>query len=372
MPVRLNYIYYPFAASPRDYPRLFVERPSIVVSSSDLKEKLLYTLRSIIEKGEVPVDVFSNSEECILVYNALLDVAKFLGERRLINNIALAYSKTASRKLGGEKDEVLVAIANKLEVHAVLERTSPPCLPVVVKRGRRSRVSFDPHMFTMPVAEYLNVVSHRLVHDPTYMLVNSIVKGGYVFLNKQKFKRILEELIFREIVKQIDLQTPPSTEEFKKLIEEVKPLVVNLYSSVRGVQAVSIKVSAPEEVVENFFPPCIKRIIDTINSGGNPSHFERFNLAAFLGNIGLDVDDVLEYFRKTADFNERVARYQVEHILGLRGSKKKYKPYNCDRMKAISICPVDERCSGGKNPLAVYEYNLRQAKQAGKAGSENK
>ncbi|MEL9999994.1 MAG: DNA primase [Desulfurococcaceae archaeon] len=364
MPVRLNYMYYPFAASPRDYPKLFIEKPSIVVLSSDLKEKLLHVLKSIIERGDVPVEAFSNPEECVLVYNALLDVAKFLGEHRLINRIALAYSKSASRKLEREKDEVLVAVANKLEVYARLERMSPPCLPVVMRRGRRSRVGFTPHMFTMPVAEYLNIVSRRLVHDPAYLLVNNIVNEGYVFLNRQKFKRILEELIFQAVVRQIDLQVPPVTEEFKKLIEEVKPLIAGLYNHIHGKRAIpSYDVDVPREVVEGLFPPCIRRIVDIIDSGGNPSHFERFNLAAFLGSVGLDVDGILEYFKRTADFNERVARYQVEHILGLRGGKKKYKPYNCDRMKATGMCPVNEHCPGGKNPLAVYKHNLKEARK---------
>ena len=47
----------------------------------------------------------------------------------------------------------------------------------------------------------------------------------------------------------------------------------------------------------------------------------RFAMAAFLLDIGIGEDDLLRMFKAFTDFDERLARYQVEHIAGKHGSK---------------------------------------------------
>ena len=376
MPVKLNYLLYPFAASAQELPGFLFETASTVVASSgELKEKLLKVLKNIVERGEVPTEVFKDPEESVLVYRAIVDVAGSLGDKRLISRIALAYSKTSSRFLKDERDEVLVALANRLGLRVKLEYVHPPCLPVVVERKRGTTIEFVPCTFAVPLLDYVKVVAQRLLHDPSYMLVNNIVHGGYVFLDKRVFRRILEEYIYQYLQQECERVKPLSTEEYARLLGELKPIIGAIYSSTKEATSVSLEVRGEAStgvLVERFLPPCIRRIMDIVNSGGNPSHIERFNLAAFLGNLNLSVDEVLEYFRKTADFKERVARYQVEHILGLRGGRKKYKPYNCDNMRATGLCPVSEQCPGGKNPLAVYKYNLRKAKRCPEGSGEGR
>lgn len=368
MPARINYVYYPFVAHPRDFPNLFIEKPSILVSINDeLRKKTLEVFRSIMEKGEVSIEVFSDQEESVLVYNAILDIAKCINDKRVANRIALAYSKTASKMLDKDKSEVLVSIASKLGLKASFNTSGPPRIPSITSDKQNVKISFTTCQFSLPVRDYLMVVSQRLLHDQSYSLINHVVAGGSVHLDRNTFKRLLEEHIYHSILLQIDEAEPPNAPDFINLVDSVKPLVSSYYKKLIEKTAVHGEINIREEnmiladksALDELFPPCIKRIIDLVNSGGNPSHFERFNLAAFLGYIGLSVDDILEYFKKTPDFNERIARYQVEHILGIRGSRRKYKPYNCENLKASNLCPLNEQCPGGKNPVAVYKYNMR-------------
>ena len=99
------------------------------------------------------------------------------------------------------------------------------------------------------------------------------------------------------------------------------------------------------------FPPCIGAIMDSVRRGDEVPHHARFALAAFLLNIGWSVDEVVDVFRTVPDFNEKVTRYQVEHIAGLRGGKTRYSAPSCDWMRSHGLC-VSE-CNVA-NPVQYY------------------
>lgn len=380
MALYIDYSKYPFILSPGELLHLGVERPSIIVlRDSILCEKLRTLVREIIEKAELPQDYCSSIEECVLLYYAALDLAKATRDKWFQNRVALAYSKYASRNLDQESPEKLLLVGRKLGLDVSLS-VGEPSIPKLLLVSRSREVKFTPCEFAVSVTSYLRIVSQRLIHDQTYSLVNNIVSNGYVYLDRRTFQRILEETIFYSILKAIEEATPPlDVEGFTELLAEAEKILLEAKRDQymrRGQEEVSEEGRSTELeskeplIIEDLFPPCIKRIVNTLRSGGNPSHVERFNLAAFLGNIGLNADSILEYFRSTADFNEKIARYQVEHILGIRGGKKKYLPYSCERMRASGICPVQEQCKGGKNPLAVYKYEVRKRLKSSKGSSK--
>ena len=103
-------------------------------------------------------------------------------------------------------------------------------------------------------------------------------------------------------------------------------------------------------------PPCIAAILAKIANGEDISHVENFTVAAYLLNTGHSVDEVIEVFRNRSDFNEKIARYQVEHIAGLRGSRTRYRPPSCAKMRTYGLCIEDGRkCPRGvRNPLDYH------------------
>lgn len=363
MSARIDYTIYPFVATEREFPNLFIEKPSLVViSDNNLRDITLSIIRGIIEKGEVSISQQIHSEDAILVYYTIIDIVKSISDDKLASRVALAYSKMASQHMKSESGPSLVLLANKLGISAKYETKDHPVLLVVKRGGSKPSLETINYQYSMPISQYLKIVASRLMHDPLYSLSNFFLKGGIIYLDRDVFQRILEEHIYYHIIKQISNSEPPKDESFLSLVNNVLNILKSHYEKLtpktprefKGVEEESLPT-----IVGELFPPCINRVVDSMRAGGNPSHAERFNLAAFLGQLGLSVDEVLEYFKLTPDYNEKIARYQVEHILGLRGGKKKYMPYNCDRLKSIGICPVSYQCEGGKNPLAVYKYNLR-------------
>jgi len=106
------------------------------------------------------------------------------------------------------------------------------------------------------------------------------------------------------------------------------------------------------------YPPCISAIIDALRRGENLSHSARFALAAFMCSyllmLGRSVEEVVDevagLFRAAPDYDERVTRYQVEHICGLRGGMKRYAPPSCQWMKTNNLCTTN---CGAKNPIQL-------------------
>ncbi|MEM4411124.1 MAG: hypothetical protein QXT61_05410, partial [Candidatus Caldarchaeum sp.] len=97
-------------------------------------------------------------------------------------------------------------------------------------------------------------------------------------------------------------------------------------------------------------PPCIESIKARL---ADASHTENFAYAAFLINRGYSVEEVVREFSVRSDFREDIARYQVEHIAGLRGSRVKYRPPSCQTMKTLGLCVKDgQLCPKNiRNPL---------------------
>jgi DNA primase large subunit len=139
-------------------------------------------------------------------------------------------------------------------------------------------------------------------------------------------------------------------ERLKPLLEKVKAKLAKRAS--KG------PVGRARGLVPEALPPCVKAIYSKALQGENLSHQERFALATFLLNVGLDVEQVLEVFRNMPDYNERIARYQVEHLAGLRGSQKKYSPPSCRTMVSWGLCPGREECKRN-HPLSEYYRRLK-------------
>jgi DNA primase large subunit len=83
------------------------------------------------------------------------------------------------------------------------------------------------------------------------------------------------------------------------------------------------------------------------------SHKELFSLAAFMINRGHNKEEILALLAERPDYDEKIARYQVEHIAGERGSRTRYKPPSCSTMRSLGLCVEDGRLCPKwiKNPL---------------------
>jgi len=65
----------------------------------------------------------------------------------------------------------------------------------------------------------------------------------------------------------------------------------------------------------------------------------------------------------SSDYNERLTRYQVEHIAGKKGSRTKYVTPSCNTLKTHSVCGnMDDICKRIEHPIRYYLTKLKQLK----------
>ena len=248
---------------------------------------------------------------------------------------AVAESKSFSKMLKDESPQKILNIAKRT--------FSWNIQPVNERDGQ----SGD---FLLYFKEYLT--NTRNMNELKWKLTNRLIKNGYVQLTKDETARLIEEEIQRKILEKTERPPTEPPAALQKTLEALKQIALT-----RSPTQPTIETS----VVTEDMPPCIRRLLDTLSSGGRLSHIGRFTLTSFLVNVGATEDDVMRLFKSASDFDEPKTRYQVEHISGKRGGKTKYTPPKCDTLKTHGICVApDELCQRVRHPLTYYKRRRRR------------
>jgi DNA primase large subunit len=173
-----------------------------------------------------------------------------------------------------------------------------------------------------------------------WKLANSRLSGGMVEVDDHTFLRLVQEAV-RERVEGIKF----SVDGLEKTLD-LGPIRAELANR---------KVTHRADRVElESFPPCMKSIMAQIENSINVPHQGRFSLVAFLNGIGMKEEDIMKIMAPIPDFDDRMTRYQVEHITG-----KEYSTPSCDTMRTYSLCfEPDGLCARIKHPMQYYEYRL--------------
>jgi DNA primase large subunit len=250
------------------------------------------------------------------------------------SRFSLAEAKRVSELLKNEKKEKLLAVANNFawNMRLALDNSLPH------------------YVFVVRFPVFLRNATG--FHDKKWKLVNHLLINGEVYLTKMEVSRLLEEEVRKYIEEKVDTKIRSLPPGIMARVTQLRQLATK---EREHIQLVKI----PKRVVIEAFPSCIKKIYDRVVSGRPASHIGRFALTAFLLSIGMAVEDVFNFFRSVSDFNERMTRYQVEHIAGTRGSGTKYSPPNCATLRTHGICISPEpECERMVNPLVCYKKKL--------------
>ena len=176
---------------------------------------------------------------------------------------------------------------------------------------------------------------------------------GEVYLTEREVSRLLEEEVRKYIENRLDTTIRSVPPVLVERLNKLRELAAEKQEQIRLEQM-------PGRVVMEAFPPCFKDVYNRISAGRPVSHLGRFGLTSFMISIGMSSEDVFNFFRSVSDFNERMTRYQVEHIAGSRGSGTKYTPPNCATLRTHGICiSRDPECRGAVNPLICYKRKLK-------------
>ncbi len=187
------------------------------------------------------------------------------------------------------------------------------------------------------ITDYLQRASK--MNEQEWKLINRSVKDGYVYLDTDEAVRLirneLSNLIYTRI-KNMKVSEVPIL--IKSKADELK----RKYSG-RYVYRNQFKILE--------YPPCIKHAMEIINKGENLPHSARFMLATYMLAIGKTEEDVIEIFKNSPDYNEKITRYQVEHLAGKKGSHIKYSVPSCDKLRSEDLCFAIKECENLINPI---------------------
>jgi DNA primase large subunit len=210
-----------------------------------------------------------------------------------------------------------------------------------------------PYEFKLHFTDYLRNTTH--LREKKWKLVNRLLSNGNVYLTRNETARLLSEEVRKHIEKRLEIkELPKFPQKIMETAEKIKKL------SVEKIGKAEME-GFPKTIVQTAFPPCIKTLYEAASSGRHLSHIGRFTLTSFLINVGMPPENVIDLFKNFSDYNERMTRYQIEHIAGERGSRTRYIPPKCDTLRTHGVCVnPNELCQKIRHPLSYYRKNLKQ------------
>ena len=318
---------YPFLPSLKEFLKVndfkiedLLKQPNEVLNAAMEK------IKSISERsdgGNLPPDL--EIKRFVLAMYIISHLGSFYIER-----FAERESKKISRLLKDESGDEIYKVARALiseRIRRVEKRIKDPKIPMIT-------------VYAIPIKDYLKYAAY--LGDYNWSLAFHEIKGGEILLTSKELIRVIEEAYRQWIIircnEMREIYTP-----------EIDPLVENIAK-----QLPTFRTGKIDEKVEykGIDPPCMRILINALKHGKKLSHMGNFSLAAYLRAIGYSVEEALDLFRNLPDFKESIARYQIEHIYGLRGARKAYSVPSCLTLKAANLCfPESPGCDNIKHPL---------------------
>lgn len=191
-------------------------------------------------------------------------------------------------------------------------------------------------MFEVKVTDYLK--RSHLFHEQDWKLINRLVHDGRVFLDPDETVRLIRSEVANLLLERIRQMNPSHIPE-----------------TIRQ-HAYALKSSIPEaprrlDYAPSSYPPCIRHALDHMAAGENLSHSARVMLATYMLAIGKSIEEIVSLFKNAPDYDERVSRYQVEHLAGERGSRVRYLVPSCAKLRNEGLCYATSQCEGLTNPV---------------------
>ena len=293
-----------------------------------------------LEQGEEVGAVMHSKEFEVEVVSFPLAVmlAAAVGDKWLQKRFALYESRRAEAFMSGEDDGVLEFIWTDLGIRA--GRSGPD-------EEERTGLPYRIH-----AADYLRLV--KGIDGAEWRLVNRTLWRGWVYVTRRELVRLISEEVESRILRRLEeVKVVRVPEPMKETVERIRGLLATRFARALP--------TAEASRDETKWPPCMIALKNALLSGSKVGHFGNFAFASFLLSSGYSVEEVVAFYSQRPDFNERIARYQVEHIAGLRGSRTKYSVPSCQTMKAHGLCVEDGRlCPKGiKNPRQFHRLSRR-------------
>jgi len=188
--------------------------------------------------------------------------------------------------------------------------------------------------FLIPFEEYIKAK----IYSEKDKLTNQYVYNGFVYLDKTKIINFIARYVASKVLENLPFSIAGVPEQLTKIANELdemfKPKIKKYDLNIKSVNT-------------NNFPPCMQKIMQEMLEHGAPNHMARFYFATFLFTLKMDFDSVLNIYKESSDYDERIAKYQLERV-------QKYSCPNCDTIKSMGLCFPDDFCQNIKSPFGYY------------------
>jgi DNA primase large subunit len=297
-----------------------------------------------VAKG-LPDEKLDRYEIEILTFLVTLIIVKSIGTEGVLKKHSLFEAMRAEKFLS----EDLLREKNEQKKRLILSTIFKELFKVDVDISETNN-----RFFRVKITDYLMRASH--FHEQEWKLINRLVHKGFVYLDADETVRLirseLSDLIYNKI-KSMTLPTLP--EAIKTKVDEL-----------------SIKL-APHYQYRRYrtqdYPPCIKHALEVMNKGENLPHSARLMLATYALAIGKSIEEIVSLFHNAPDYNEKVTRYQIEHLAGLRGSGTKYSVPSCQKLLNQNLCFATEECNGITNPIQFGRLTMLKKESSASSSS---
>jgi DNA primase large subunit len=335
---KLDLAKFPFTKEASEYVKSRNIQPLELVEPefTPILDRAIDRIKQTIFGGRISPEM-SVEDVDILAYPTALMLISVLGNDRVRRRYALAEAKRASQLLRNESPEKILHIA----------------ITSFNWDARIDELDLGRSHFELALHFEDYVRNSARIHDLKWKLVNRVVSRGYVLLPREDFARLLEEEVqARVLEKTSDLNV--------MLPKELEGYVQPLRAIVEARASYFAAEEMPRTAMPEAMPPCMKNLLSLLQTSKHISHMGRFAMTTFLLGIGTTEEGLLTMFKSFTDFDERIARYQVEHIAGRRGSRTKYTAPNCSTMRTHGLCVnPDELCAAIIHPLSYYRKKTR-------------
>lgn len=121
-----------------------------------------------------------------------------------------------------------------------------------------------------------------------------------------------------------------------------------------------------DEVDEDCFPPVIVKLIEDIREGKPLPHMQRFTVATFLINIGMENDEILEMIgiADAPDYAKDATLYQLNQIRTGGGDDEPYQPPTYETIESWGLeWNTNEAEKDAPHPLLYYREKLQEKEE---------
>ncbi|MHA1796011.1 MAG: hypothetical protein ACTSUK_07860, partial [Promethearchaeota archaeon] len=280
----------------------------------------------------------------LAMYPVIQMLLSLLGNRILGNAMANIYAKHCQNEL---KSTISTRTRSGIKYNNIQLQSICRNLGLLCEVTPKNQIDNVIYPFQMDFHSYLKVAT-KLTGD-RWKLINRIFQNGKVHLIRDDVILLLREMVRNKTKPDYNIIDADIKEEIEK-IPPIKRIlnVVEKFVEENTKKFSSSGFLSDEKIEYDLFPPCMKMILYRASQGENLSHNERLAIAFYFLNTNHTIEETVDIFRTIPDFDESIARYQVEFAAGSGGKGKKYKMYNCAKLKSFRLCKADNPQFGDK------------------------